>query len=212
MNSNSRKIQTGRLIRYPNDCLERKNGLRYWTAYRQPEVNMYPYLRVAKILFTGMFKSRLDLSDTGELKMRVWPSDIDTYAEMNNGRHLTLMDLGRYDLAARTGLMKAVKRKRWGFVIAGASVRYRRKLPPFRRFILRSRMVGHDERWFYFKQETILKGKVASQALIRAGVISGSGVVPVKDVLSLFGRKILIDPLPRWVEAWIRADEERPKI
>ena len=30
--------------------------------------------------------------------MRVWPNDLDTNAHMNNGRYLTLMDLGRFDL------------------------------------------------------------------------------------------------------------------
>lgn len=173
---------------------------------------MYPFLRVAKTLFAGTFRSRLDLNGISELKMRVWLSDLDTYPEMNNGRHLTLMDLGRYDLAARTGLMRAVRRKKWGFVIAGASIRYRRKLPPFRRFTLCSHMVGYDEKWFYFQQETILKGQTASQALIRAGVKSKSGVVPVREVLSLLGHEFLNNPLPGWVEAWIKADEERPKL
>jgi acyl-CoA thioesterase FadM len=176
------------------------------------EAYVYPYFRVAKILFSGLFKPGLDFSDISELKMRVWPSDLDTYPEMNNGRHLTLMDLGRYDLAARTGLWRKVRHQKWGFVIAGASVRYRRKLPPFRRFILRTRLVGHDTRWFYFRQETLLRGKVASQALIRAGVLNRSGVVPIRDVLALFGRESLDMELPGWVRDWIAADEKRPKM
>jgi acyl-CoA thioesterase FadM len=173
---------------------------------------VYPYLRVARVLITGLFKPRLGLTDESELKLRVWPMDIDTYPEMNNGRHLTLMDLGRYDLAARSGLWREVHRRKWGFVIAGASIRYRRKLRPFRRFILRSRLIGCDNTWFYFQQETWARGRMASQALIRAGVLSRSGVVPVKEVLPFFGRDSLEMELPDWVKAWIEAEDLRPKF
>ncbi len=72
---------------------------------------MYPYLRLLKVLLASRFGERLRMDSVTELKMRVWPSDIDIYPEMNNGRHLTLMDLGRIDLAGRTGLMRIAHRK-----------------------------------------------------------------------------------------------------
>jgi len=65
---------------------------------------------------------------------------------------------------------------------------------------------------FYFQQETIIDGRVSSQALIRAGIKSKAGIVPVKDVLRLFGQESLNMTLPDWVEAWIGAEEQRPKI
>ena len=53
--------------------------------------------------------------------MRVWPNDLDTNAHMNNGRYLTLMDLGRFDLMTQCGLVgtvlkkKVVSGRRWGY-------------------------------------------------------------------------------------------------
>ena len=81
-----------------------------------------------------MMGRRFELGAVGTLRMVVWPSDIDFYPEMNNGRHLTLMDLGRIDIAVRTGLFRLVHSKGWGFVAAGASVRFRHPLRPFRTF------------------------------------------------------------------------------
>lgn len=173
---------------------------------------MYPYLRVARILAGALVKPRLELEDGSELRLRVWPNDIDVYPEMNNGRYWTLMDLGRYDLAARTGLMRLAHKKGWSFVVAGGSIRYRRRLPPFRVFTLRTSLVGHDERWFYFVQEFVRRGTVAAQSVVRAGLRTEKEMIPVEAVLRPFGRGDWSPALPDWVGAWIEAERARPPI
>ena len=60
-------------------------------------------LRLALVLFQGRRGPRLGLLDTGSLHMRVWPTDLDVLMHMNNGRYLSLMDLGRVDLLVRSG-------------------------------------------------------------------------------------------------------------
>lgn len=171
---------------------------------------MYPYLRVARVLAGPLVKPKLGLDGRSELKLRVWPNDIDTYPEMNNGRYWTIMDLGRYDLAARTGLMQFARRKKWSFVVAGGSIRYRRRLPPFSSFLLRTSLVGHDGRWFYFVQEFVRRGQTAAQAVIRAGLRTEKDLIPSLTVLKAFGRDGWAPPLPEWVQAWIRAEDARP--
>jgi acyl-CoA thioesterase FadM len=171
---------------------------------------MYPYLRVARVLAGGLVKPKLDLDDTSELKLRVWPSDIDTYPEMNNGRYWTIMDLGRYDLASRTGLMQTARRKGWFFVVAGGSIRYRRRLPPFSRFLLRTSLTGHDGRWFYFVQEFVRREQTAAQAVVRAGLRTEKELIPAETILKAFGREGWSPPLPEWVRAWIEAEKARP--
>ncbi len=142
--------------------------------------------------------------------MRVCSGDLDIYPELNNGRHLTLMDLGRMDLAQRTGLLRVVHREKWGFAVAGASVRYRHRLKAFRSFRLHTRVVAADDRWFYFHQSTIRNGKMHSSALVRAGITSKQGLVPVKTVLDALGMSDWDPGMPSWVKAWSEAEELRP--
>ena len=144
------------------------------------------------------------------LSMRVWPGDIDIFRELNNGRHLTMMDFGRFDLASRSGLLKLVKQKGWGLAVAGASVRYRRRLLLFDKFELHTRVAGFDEKWFYFHQEIIRNNKIHSSALIRTAVTSKKGIVNVCKVIEELGINIEKKPLPEWVKSWADAENLRP--
>jgi acyl-CoA thioesterase FadM len=171
---------------------------------------MYPYLRLFRILIKARFGDSLNLDDESVLKMRVLTSDIDIYPELNNGRHLTMMDMGRLDLAQRTGLLRAVQEQKWGFVVSGASVRYRHRLKAFQRYQLHTRIVATDDRWFYFHQCAVRKGKTHSSALVRAGITSKQGLVPVKKVLDAMGMSDWNPGMPKWVEAWSEAEELRP--
>ena len=166
-----------------------------------------------RVLTAAKFKKKLKFNGISEIKLRIWPNDIDVYPEMNNGRHLTLMDLGRYDLALRSGMLRTAKKNKWKFVVAGGSIRFRRRLPPFRSFQLKSRLSGWDKRWFYFIQETLRNRKVCSQAVIRAGIRDKQGLVPAEKVVKIFGESESIRlNIPDWVMEWIKAEESRPEL
>lgn len=171
---------------------------------------MYPYLRLFKILIKAKFGASLNVNQESVLKMRVFLGDIDFYPELNNGRHLTLMDMGRLDLAQRTGLLQLAHRQKWGFAVAGASVRYRHRLKAFKCFELHTRIVAIDDRWFYFHQNTIQKGKIHSSALVRAGITSKQGLVPIRKILDALGKPDWNPGMPKWVRAWSEAEELRP--
>lgn len=176
-----------------------------------PEASdMYPYFRVLKVLLTARSKSSIHFEDTSVLNLRAGIFDVDNYGEVNNGRQLTLMDLGRYDLGARVGLLNLIKRKKWGLAVGGSSVRYRRRIPFLKRFELHSRVVGHDGRWFYFLQEMWRGDSICSSALIKAGVISQDGLVPAAVVMNEFPDEEWDGKLPEWVKAWIEAESQRP--
>jgi len=171
---------------------------------------MYPYYRIFKLLATAKRKPRLNVMGESILKMRVWPGDIDIFKELNNGRHLTMMDFGRFDLASRSGLIELAKQKGWGLAVAGVSVRYRHRLRLFDKFELHTKVAGFDERWFYFHQEIIRNNKIHSSALIRTAVTSKKGIVNVCNVMEELGINIEKKPLPEWVKAWSDAEEQRP--
>jgi len=170
---------------------------------------MYPYFRLLRVFVAARLGATLELGEVGRLRFRVWPPDIDVYPEMNNGRQLTVMDMGRIDLAIRSGLFRLVRRSGWAFAAGGASVRYRRRLRPLHSFVLATDLVGYDERWFYFVQEIQRRELVHTSALVRIGVTSTTGLVPVPRVLEALDAGQWRPELPEWVQRWIEAEDHR---
>ncbi len=171
---------------------------------------MYPVLRLA---FEVALQSRLPrLGPFGVHVSRhlCWPWDLDPFLELNNGRTLTLYDLGRVPLAVRTGLIAAMRRHGWAFAVAGASVRFRRRVRVFDRLTMLSRVVGWDERFIYIEQSLWRGSECCNQVLMRCAVTSGSGFVDPSRVAEATGHTVDSPPLPRWVSAWSEADAERP--
>jgi len=142
--------------------------------------------------------------------MTAWPWDCDIFGEINNGRHLTLFDLGRFDLGIRTGLITILRKRRWGLVVAGSTIRYRRRILPFQRYNQHTHLVARDEKWFYFVQTTERKGTACSSALLRTGVTSKGKVIPTQDVAVALGYPEWTGAMPDWVKAWADADAGRP--
>lgn len=171
---------------------------------------MYPYFRSVRVLLAAALGSSLDFEGESVLRLTVWSGDVDVFWELNNGRHLTLMDLGRFDFAVRTGFWKEVHRAGLGLTVGGASVRFRHRVPPFSRIVLRTRLVGHDDRWFYFHQQIERGDRVCSAALVRTAVLEKGRLVPTARVLEVTGHTAWGAELPAWVQAWIEAEDQRP--
>jgi acyl-CoA thioesterase FadM len=171
---------------------------------------MYPFFRLATTVLQARRRPPLAPGDESRLDLRVWLGDIDVYPELNNGRHLMLMDLGRVDLAVRSGLWSQLRPRRWGLVTAAASVRYRHRVPLFGRLSVHSRIVGRDRLWFYVHQEIRHQGRLSSSALIRSGLAAHGGLVPTADILAALGDTTIPEQVPDWVAAWLSADALRP--
>ena len=171
---------------------------------------MYPFVRLIDVMVRGRWRAPLTPSEPSVLRMTAWPWDCDMFGEVNNGRHLTLFDLGRFDLGLRNGLMKILKQKRWGLVVAGSTIRYRSRIRPFQRYSQHTHLVARDERWFYFVQTTERKGVACSSALIRTGVTSNGKVIPTQDVADALGHPEWHGVMSEWIKSWAEADAKRP--
>lgn len=171
---------------------------------------MYPFVRMMKELAVSRGAAPLPLTGTHISHHICWPWDIDLWMELNNGRTLTLFDLGRIPLAQRVGLVTVLRQNRWGLTMAGVSVRYRRRVRAFDRVELRSRAVGWDERFVYLDQSMWKDGECTTQALYRSAITSREGIVPPAKVMDAMGGAEQSPPLPDWVQHWIEADASRP--
>lgn len=144
-------------------------------------------LRLALVLIQGRRGPRVNLFDTTSLQMRVWPTDLDVLLHMNNGRYLSLMDLGRMNLLVRCGFWAAARQRGWFPVVGSATVTYSRSLRAFDRFQLDTRLVSWDKRWFYLDQSFVRDGKIIAQATVKAMILSPAGSVPTKEALAAIG-------------------------
>ncbi|MGB8817535.1 MAG: thioesterase family protein, partial [Rhizobiaceae bacterium] len=69
--------------------------------------------RMFLTLFFAKRASRLMPLDMAHKPMRVLPNDLDVQMHMNNGRFLSIMDLGRLDLIVRLGFWKVARERGW---------------------------------------------------------------------------------------------------
>lgn len=171
---------------------------------------MYPVFRLGVELARARRAPRLAVDGVHVSRHTCLPWDIDPWMELNNGRTLTLYDLGRVPLAVRTGLVAAVRAHGWGLAVAGASIRYRRRVRAFDRVEMRSAFIGRDARFLYVEQAMFRRGEAVSSLLVRSAVTSAEGIVPTDRVLAAMGLPGWHRPLPPWVAAWIEAEAERP--
>lgn len=177
---------------------------------------MYPFLRFGKTLANSAIKNMrgdtLSIYDTSEITTISNINDIDNFLEMNNGRIFTLFDLGRFDFAVRTGLGKKLIQNRWGLVVAGSTIQYRKRIRLFDKVTIKTRIVGIESRWIYLEQTMWVKGECASHALLRGGVtdFKSGKVLKTAQVLQALNLDNVDLPVPDWVKAWADADKMRP--
>ena len=172
---------------------------------------MYPVVRLRFQRHRHRNDPALPLFGVHESRHICWPWDIDVFGELNNGRTLTLYDMGRIVWVERIGLNPAMRREGWQLAVAGASVRWRRRVHAMERLTMRTRALGWDARFLYSEQALWRRdGECASHVLIRAAVSNRDGIVPSARVLAAMGHHDPSPELPLWVREWIQAEGHRP--
>lgn len=171
---------------------------------------MYPLFRLGSVCLRAALSKTIEFDSVSKTSFWSMPWDMDPMLEMNNGRILTLYDLGRFDLTIRTSFFKTLFKKKWGVVVAGGSVRYRQRIGMFDKVTVLTRIVGFEGRWIYIVQSMRVKGKPASSVLFRTGITRKGRAVPVEAVLKEINMPNLKSQLPDWVRSWIISERDRP--
>jgi acyl-CoA thioesterase FadM len=171
---------------------------------------MYPFLKLGITLLKARSRPRINIDEKSEIQLRAGLTDIDMFLELNNARYFNYMELGRWDFSQRVGFIDIMRQNKWGVAVGGASIRYRRRIPLFKKFTLTTEVICHDGRWFYFLQETHIDDTICSSALMKVCATSKQGLVPAIDVAEAYGRKDWGLEMPDWVSAWIDAESQRP--
>ena len=161
---------------------------------------MYPYLRLFRVVIQSSFKKRQNLLyEESKIKLRVFPQDIDPFMELNNGRYVTLLDLGRFGYGANAKISKFLKEHKWSLTIVGTYNEYRFRLRLFQKFTLKTKIIGYDEKWFYFFQKAERNNKTHMASVVKFAFTSKKGIVFPKEVIKAMGEEYNPDKLPSWI-------------
>lgn len=170
---------------------------------------MFPLVRTTKVALTALARPPLPLNGTSRINLRVCPGDLDLYVHMNNGRYLTLMDLGRLDFIIRVGLLPQMRRLGWRPLLAAATTRFWRSLKPFNRFTMETKIVWWDEKWIYLEQDLIHQGHLAAQGMLKAVIKSPQGTVSPLHAARVLGVEHVPEPVPPpGLADWIHWERE----
>jgi len=172
-------------------------------------VNLWLRLLVV-VLFRD--RRRAGVLDTTRIRVRVWPNDLDLNRHVNNGRYLSLADLGRIDWFLRTEALRFALRRRAMLVVGDAVAKFRRDLRVFQRFEIHSRLLGWDERWGFLEHRFVRGGRVLGVVAIRGMFRAAEGPLNPSEVMVELGGPPESPPLPEWALAWNRGSEELSRL
>lgn len=138
---------------------------------------------------------------------RTWFTDLDLLMHMNNGKYLSLMDLGRVDLMLRCGAFSKARAQGIYPVLASATIRYRRSLQLFQPFTIKTKVLCWDEKYFFIEQKFEVRGELYTQAMVRARFLRKSGgKVSPQEIMDLIGMKEVSPPIPKSVQLWVESE------
>ncbi len=185
-------------------------------AFINRMIRMNLWLRLLAVLITSRFRAAIEPpGGLSVLNFRVWPHDLDPSIHMNNGRYLTIMDLGRLDIMLRTDLWRTVLKEGWTPIASAVAIRYRRELELFQKFTLHTRIVCWDETMVVMEQTFVIEGgprsgQTAAQALFKGGLYDrkqGAFVAMATLMKSVGVTTASPEPTPD-VAAFLRTDAE----
>jgi acyl-CoA thioesterase FadM len=170
---------------------------------------MQPIFRFLFVLVSARFSQPIPLLEVSKLRMRVLPNDLDFNLHMNNARSLAISDLGFVDFVLRLGLGKILLTKGWHPVLGGRLVRHRFGLRAFERFVVATRLICWDDKWFYFDQRVETDHGVAIIVLTK-GLIYDRGTartIGPSELLDSLGSLTQSPEMPLQVRQWLSTEE-----
>ena len=93
---------------------------------------------------------------------------------MNNGKFLSLQDLGRFDLLMRSGAWQDWANHGWYPVVVAENITFRKSLKLFERFEIETKAVGWDDIAVYLEQRFVVKGEIYSRSIVRVRLLKRS--------------------------------------
>ncbi|WP_344780852.1 acyl-CoA thioesterase [Microbacterium kribbense] len=148
----------------------------------------------------------LPMTGVSSIRLTALPTDLDIMRHMNNGRYLSLFDLGRWDLLVRSGMWDAMHGHGWYAVVGSETITFRKSLRAWQRFDIQSRVVGYDDRSVYMEHRAVVDGEIYARAVVRARLMRRSGgALPHEELFAAMGQPDGLADLEPWITDWAEA-------
>ncbi len=165
------------------------------------------YLRLLWLLLKlPWIKKQADPLSPVILNMHVMPNDLDIYGHVNNGRYLSIMDLGRLQLMAATGLLKLIQQNKWAPLLGSVKIHFLKPLKVFQSFTLTTQTVYWDEKWIYLEQKIQRQDKLCAVALLKILFIDKQGKIEPEKILNLLPNPPAKPAIPFAIKNWMDAE------
>jgi acyl-CoA thioesterase FadM len=146
---------------------------------------MNMYFRLILQIILSKFSKPMGVNDIDRVNLRVLPNDLDINIHMNNGRFISIMDLGRTRFSIRSGLYAMAAKMGWGYgVVGGSTITYFKSLAPFQKYTLTTKLAGHFNGWFFIEQRFESKGKLVAAGLVKVTFLTNGRRVPAHEVIT----------------------------
>ena len=142
------------------------------------------------------------------------PSDLDLNFHMNNGRYLSLMDLGRMDLMIRSGVFFKLFSQGYYPVVKSESIRFRQSLQLWQKFEMITLIESWDEKDFFISQKFYSRGKMVGEGYIKGRFRQRGkkGSVSTKDLFALVDTDLKEDQMTSKAHTQNKIEDELAKL
>ncbi|MCO5294889.1 MAG: thioesterase family protein [Homoserinimonas sp.] len=152
------------------------------------------------------FRTSQKIASTREVsysRFRVLPTDLDLNGHMNNGRYLSISDIGRIELLQARGLWKPMRKKGWYPVVVSSTISFRKSLRPWRRFELESRFAGAGEKNVFLEHRFTVGGEIYAKMMVALRFLKDSGGnAPMDELTEFLELENSMQAIPRWAARW----------
>lgn len=168
---------------------------------------MHLIFRTLLVLLKARRRSRLSVWETSSLPLKALPTDIDFAMIVNNGMYFSLMDLGRFDLLARSGFWDLMMKRKWTPVVQSEQISFRKSIRLWQRFSLETRIIGVDEKCIWIEQRFVRDGEIYARAYLATRFVDARGAVDLQEVIEVvqteLGQVLPEDfTVPDWLHEW----------
>jgi acyl-CoA thioesterase FadM len=161
------------------------------------------------VLFNAKRKKLINPLEESVITLKVLLNDLDINRHLNNGRYLSLMDLGRLDLIIRTGLLKSIFKNKWYPLVGSANIRFLKSLKLFQSFNLRTQLIFWDEKWFYIEQRFESDNKLVAIGIVKTLIRGPLGNIPTSQVIQSIGFNIESPQIPEEIKIWKQFEQTK---